>query len=168
MNPPDHTRLVPDEPLPPYTFVPGQMPHPVSDPHGHSYGVEPAVPPPPDPDHWQACKPYLFGLDLFNHQFFWEAHVQWESVWLACGKKGKCADFLKGLIKLAAAGVKHLEGKPAGVKSHAGRAAELFRAVGVADTFLGFAVARLAELAAKLEQEGWPAELVLLVPAPWK
>ena len=37
------------------------------------------------------------------------------------------ADFLKGLIKLAAAGVKLREGNPRGVKRHAARAGELLR-----------------------------------------
>src|SRR4051794_23916492 len=31
-------RLLPDEPLPPYSFVPGRFPHPVRDPAGHSFG----------------------------------------------------------------------------------------------------------------------------------
>ena len=31
---------------------------------------------------------------------------------LACGRKGVVADFMKGLIKLAAAGVKALEARP--------------------------------------------------------
>jgi hypothetical protein len=39
------------------------------------------------------------------------------------------ADYLKGLIKLAAAGVKAREGQPVGVKRHARRAAELFQSV---------------------------------------
>ena len=34
-----------------------------------------------------------------------KSHVAWESLWMACGRKGAVADFLKGLIKLAAAGV---------------------------------------------------------------
>ena len=39
------------------------------------------------------------------------------------------ADFLKGLIKLAAAGVKSLEEKPTGVTRHTDRAMELLSAV---------------------------------------
>ena len=46
---------------------------------------------------------------------------------MAEGRTGKVADILKGLIKLAAAGVKAREGKPAGVRRHARRAEELFR-----------------------------------------
>lgn len=49
---------------------------------------------------------YLYGLDLFNHGYFWESHVWWEALWNEAGRKGELADFLKGLIKLAAGGVK--------------------------------------------------------------
>ena len=121
------TRLVPDEPFPPYAFVPGRLPHPTSDPAGHSFGKEPAEPRKVDPERWHECRPYLYGIDLFNGGYYWESHVAWESLWMACGRKGVVADFLKGLIKLAAAGVKALEGKAEGVRSHAGRAAELWR-----------------------------------------
>jgi hypothetical protein len=71
----------------------------------------------------------LFGIDLFNHGFYWEAHETWEQVWISCGRAGREADFLKGLIKLAAAGVKLREGRPIGVQRHASRARELFQLV---------------------------------------
>jgi hypothetical protein len=90
----------PDEPLSPYAYVPGRFPHPTADPAGHSYGIKPAVPPKPEPERWQQCCPYLYGLDLFNAGFYWESHVAWESLWFACGRKGVVADFLKALIKL--------------------------------------------------------------------
>ena len=32
------TRLVSDEPLPPYSYVTGRFPHPTRDPSGHSFG----------------------------------------------------------------------------------------------------------------------------------
>ena len=113
--------------LPPYTFIPGQAPHPVSDPAGHSFGraAEPVAH--FDSADWQTCHPYLYGIDLFNHGFYWEAHEAWESLWHAAGRTGPIAAFLKGLIKLAAAGVKLREGVPDGAKGHAKRAAALFR-----------------------------------------
>ena len=109
-------RLVPEVPLPPYAFVPGRTPHPISDPHGHSFGLKPTVPPEFNLENWDTSKAYLFAFDLFNAGFYWESHEQWESLWHACGRTGPAADFLKGLIKLAAAGVKHLEGNPVGRK----------------------------------------------------
>jgi hypothetical protein len=163
VKPSGDKRLAPEVPFPPYAFVPGRRPHPTSDPAGHSYGAEPDLPAPIEPAHWEASTPYRYGLDLFNHQFYWESHVQFESLWLAAGRKGLVADFLKGLIKLAAAGVKHLEGKPQGVRSHACRAAELWRGVGL-DVFLGLRLRELIELAERVGRQGWPATPVLLLP----
>src|SRR4051794_13003346 len=111
-------RLVPDEPFPPYAFVPGRSPHPVSDPAGHSFGQRHEPPAAFDPARWADGRAYLRGIDLFNAQYYWESHVEFENVWLACGRRGAAADFLKGLIHLAAAGVKHREGRPRGVQSH--------------------------------------------------
>ncbi|MGD0039334.1 MAG: DUF309 domain-containing protein, partial [Isosphaeraceae bacterium] len=54
------------------------------------------------------------------------AHESWESLWHAHGRRGPTADLLQGLIKLAAAGVKVREGRTAGVRTHASRAARLF------------------------------------------
>jgi hypothetical protein len=148
-------RLVPDERLPAYAFVPGQFPHPVSDPMGHSHGVVPLRQRAIDPSAWQGCRPYLFGLDLFNHGYYWEAHEQWESLWHGCGRKGTTADFLKGLIQLAAAGVKAREGKEQGLHRHARRAAALFLEVDRAldpgqEHFLGLVPRKLAALATAL------------------
>jgi hypothetical protein len=158
-------RLLPDVPLPAYTFVPGRTPHPISDPVGHSFGAASPPPPlPPDPERWRECLVHLHGLDLFNHGFFWESHVEWESLWLACGRKGEAADFLKGLIQLAAAGVKHLEGRLDGVRSHARRAAELFRTTARRrERFLGLRLADLTATAEKVDRFGWPATPPLLV-----
>jgi hypothetical protein len=120
-------RFLPDESLPPYTYVPGHSPHPLSDPRGHSFGIKLPQPEPPDPQNWQSCRAYRYGLDLFNHGYYWEAHETWEGLWHACGRHDRTADFLKGLIKLAAAGVKVREGKTQGVQSHGRRAALLFQ-----------------------------------------
>ena len=70
-----------------------------------------------------------FGFDLFNHGYYWEAHEAWEQCWVAEDRQGELADVLKGLIKLAAAGVKAREGKTEGVRRHARRAEELLRAI---------------------------------------
>lgn len=138
-------RLVPEIPLPPYTYVPGgPFPHP-NQPGGHNYGKPAPVAALLDPARWWECKEYLYGFDLFNGPapsaegkerppgvgelcvgYYWEAHEAWESLWHACGRAGQPADFLKGLIKLAAAGVKVRQGQPEGVRNHARRAAALF------------------------------------------
>jgi predicted metal-dependent hydrolase len=92
------------------------------------HGRQLEYPSAPEPAHWRDSRAYLHGLDLFNHGYYWEAHETWEGLWHACARRGPTADFLRGLIKLAAAGVKVREGTPAGVVSHARRAAAIFRA----------------------------------------
>jgi uncharacterized protein len=162
-------RLLPDEPFPPYSYVPGRFPHPESDPAGHSFGAHRPITLPPGPDDWPTCRPYLRGLDLFNASFFWESHVEFEAVWMACGRRGTTADFFKGLIKLAAAGVKHLDGRPAGVKSHAAGAAKLWREVARSpgadrELFLGLRLPELIAMAEVIHQEGWPGPSPVLLP----
>jgi hypothetical protein len=111
-----------DRPLPPYSYVPGFTPHPVSDPRGHMHGAAHETPQPLDPASWRSSDAYLYAADLFNHGFYWEAHEAWESLWHAAGRRGFVAAWLKALIKLAAAGVKAREGNPTGVARHATRA----------------------------------------------
>lgn len=115
-----------ERPFPPYSYVPGSgNPHPVSDPRGHMYGMVELAAIPLDPANWHSSETYLYAIDLFNHGYFWEAHEAWEALWRAAGRSGIEAVFLKGLIKLAAAGVKQQENNPAGVGRHTRRAIEL-------------------------------------------
>jgi predicted metal-dependent hydrolase len=122
-------RLVPDEPFPPYSYVPNRLPHPVSDPGGHQCGARPERPDAIDPARWRDSRAYLRGVDLFNFGYYWEAHEVWEGLWHAAGRSGTTAELLKGLIKLAAAGVKVREGSRRGVASHGRKAEAHFRRV---------------------------------------
>ncbi len=154
MSPP---RFVPDVPFPPYTFVPGRSPHPIRDPEGHLFGKPPDAPPPLDPAHWGESQAYLRGVDLFNHGYYWEAHEVWEGLWHAAGRAGVTGDFLRGLIKLAAAGVKVRQGQPRGVASHAGGAAVHFRDIarqlgGEETCHLGLRLTDLVAFAERIEQ----------------
>jgi hypothetical protein len=107
--------------LPPYAFVPGgPWPHPTRSPDGHSFGGRRGD---------AGVAPLLEGIALFNAGYYWEAHEAWESHWHALGRRGAEADLVKGLIKLAAAGVKVRERQPHGVVTHATRAAALFERV---------------------------------------
>lgn len=156
--PPSPPRFVPDIAFPPYTFVPGRTPHPVRDPAGHLFGQTPELPPPLDPARWQDSRAYLHGIDLFNHGYYWEAHEEWEGLWRAAGRTGALADLLKGLIKLAAAGVKIRQGQPRGVADHAAGAAELFRDLarqlgGAEAVYLGLRLSDLLAFAEQVEQQ---------------
>jgi len=105
MRPPklpgDIPRLVPDEAVPCLCLLsPAIFPHPVSDPAGHSHGIEPEPVTAPDPERWPACRSYLIGVDLFNHGYYWEAHEVWERLWHACGRSGVAGAFFKGSSNL--------------------------------------------------------------------
>jgi hypothetical protein len=144
-------------PLPPYSYVPGFTPHPVSDPSGHMFGQAPEPPAPPAADEWQASEAYRYGIDLFNHGYYWEAHEAWESLWHAAGRKGTVATWLKALIKLAAAVVKAREGNAAGVLRHARRSLELLEKVlrespESQQTYCGVSVQRVQSLASSLRR----------------
>lgn len=155
-------RFLPNRPLPSYAFVPGQHPHPESDPAGHSYGHQRTVAAPFDATAWQSSQEYLRGLDLFNAGYYWECHVEFESLWVACGRTGLPASFFKGLIALAAAGVKHQEKREPGLKSHARRASAYFREVqAVQPLYAGLNLADLIAMAESIEATGWRAELFL-------
>ncbi len=149
-------RLTPEMPWPPYSYVTGRFPHPTRDPAGHSFGHAPSKPSPIDPARVSDSRDYLWACDLFNYGYYWEAHEAWEGLWHAAGRKGISADFLKGLIKLAAAGVKVREGRPAGVRRHAARASELFASVRgqIAGTqYLGLDIDRLIETTEHLKRD---------------
>ncbi len=120
-------RLAPDRPFPLYAYVPGRTPHPTRDPDGHSYGTEFEIPEPPDPEEWRVCRDYLYGIDLFNHGFYWEAHEAWEELWVACGRRGLTATYLQALINLAATGFKARLGSARGMRANAGTAVRLFK-----------------------------------------
>lgn len=119
--------------FPPYTYVPRRVPHPLSDAHGHRCPGPAANA--GDTANWADLEVYAWAIDLFNHGYYWEAHEAWESIWHLVGRTGEAGDFLKALIKLAAAGVKAHEGNLVGIHRHARRAAEIF--AGLPDGTLG-------------------------------
>jgi predicted metal-dependent hydrolase len=110
------------EELPPYAYVPGLRPRP------SHLQVQPDDPPPAplDPDAWRDSLPYLRGIELFEHGYYWEAHEVWESLWIAAGREGPVAELLRGLILLAAAGVKIRQGRGAGAAKLGARARQCF------------------------------------------
>ena len=89
-------RYLRDRPLPRYAYVPGEHPHPTRDPGGHSYRRE------PEP----LATAFLWGVDLYNHGYLWEAHEAWEGLWRAARRDSAEAAFFKGLIQCAAACLK--------------------------------------------------------------
>jgi hypothetical protein len=164
-------RLLPDRPFPPYAYVPGETPHPRRDLGGHSYGAEFEIPEPPDPAGWRACRDYLYGIDLFNHGFYWEAHEAWEGLWVACGRHGPTATYLQALIGLAAAGLKARSGSARGMRANANKAVCLFRSVAThvgppGTRYMGLDVRALADFASTISKspQNLPAFDLLLWP----
>jgi hypothetical protein len=92
-------RWLPQKRLPPYAYLPGKNPHPVRDPAGHSYHVEPI---PVAADVSLGSGAFLWGLDLFNHGYYWEAHEAWEGLWQVADRNGTLRTLFKGLILLSA------------------------------------------------------------------
>lgn len=93
-------RYLPARPLPAHAFIPGQSPH----------EHRPAEAPPPaqplDPARWRDSSEYLWGIDLYNHGYPWEAHEAWEGLWQVAARHSPERAFLQGLIQCAAAVVK--------------------------------------------------------------
>tara|TARA_B100000609_G_scaffold67678_1_gene53488 strand:- start:3845 stop:4408 length:564 start_codon:yes stop_codon:yes gene_type:complete len=89
--------------FPSYRFVPGIHPHPVNSPDGHSYGLEDEDVEKWNPDDWKYNEDYLYGIDLYNYHFYWEAHEAWEGLWLAAVRRSSEHMFIQGLIKTGAA-----------------------------------------------------------------
>lgn len=99
-----------DRPFPSYRFVPGRSPHPVRDPEGHSYNKTPVHIASFAAAQWQSCDEYLYGIDLFNHSYWWEAHEALEAVWVAVGRQTETGLFIQGLILIAVAHLKMFQG----------------------------------------------------------
>jgi len=136
----------------------------VRDPTGHSYHVEPI---PVAVAASLSSDAFLWGLDLFNHGYYWEAHEAWEGLWQVADRDGPLRMLFKGLILLAAAGVKIRERKNAAAQRHAMRAAALLRQLmKVPDSAfqraLGMSPATLAEYAEVAA--GIPADLQATPP----
>ncbi len=129
------TRYVPDRVLPAYAFLPGRAPHPRRDPAGHSYGVADEVVPYRDAAEWRDNAAYLWGGDLYNLGYPWEAHEAWEGVWLVARDAGdeRQTAFVQGLIQCAAACVKARIDQPRGVAALAERGLGRLREVAAAE-----------------------------------
>jgi hypothetical protein len=138
-------RYQPLSAFPSYIFVPGRNPHPKKE-GGHMEGLgEPMASRIDDPSKNELLR---FALDLYNFGYFWESHVYFEALWNAHQRSGSVADFLKGLIKLGAAGVKNQISQEKLAIEHIQRAKELFSSVRMdeGDHFLGFDLKQLVEM----------------------
>ncbi len=136
-SPPDPSwRRYSEGPLPPYRFVAGLNPHPRRDPKGHSYGTFEIRPPSVAPERWRENAVYLHGIDLYNFAYWWECHEALEGLWHLTGHEGTEAQFLQGIIQVAAANLKRHVGSKDGARRLGGEAVRRLASVGRPD-FMG-------------------------------
>jgi len=102
-------RLLPEVALPAQAYLPGSGSRPRLDG--------------PDPWNW--------GIDLFNHGYYWEAHEVWEALWVAAGKSTPEGLAVRGLIQAAAACLKSQQGNRRGVNILSARAIATLKASGL-------------------------------------
>jgi hypothetical protein len=115
-------RYLPERPLPARAFIPGQSPR----------TDRPVAPPPAAPldaTRWHDSTEYLWGVDLYNHGYPWEAHEAWEGLWQMAARHSPERAFLQGLIQCAAAVVKAKSGAHAGHAKLGASGIEMLRKV---------------------------------------
>ncbi|MFN0006417.1 MAG: DUF309 domain-containing protein [Planctomycetota bacterium] len=103
------------KPFPSYAYLPGRDPHPTRDARGHSFGGEKKRHPYLPAESWRENEEYLFGVDLYNHGYLWEAHEAWENLWHPAKHDAQQAGFLQGLIQCTAASLKIPMEQPRGL-----------------------------------------------------
>lgn len=106
-------RYAPHRPLPEAAYIPGRDPRPATT-------DEPAAPA-RLPHEFMLSDHYLWGIDLYNGGFAWEAHESWEAQWQQT-ETGPHKQLLQGLIQCAAAAVKVEQHNAAGLRSVSERA----------------------------------------------
>ena len=102
-------RRAPDLRLPGHAHVPGSGSSPDMAPLEAAKAVAPRVTLGED---WQDNAAYLYGHDLLEAGFFWEAHEVWEAVWLNCPPNSPEKVLLQLLIQQANARLKLVMDRP--------------------------------------------------------
>ena len=134
-------RYCPQLPLPAYRYIPGQM---QKDEHRRDIPKVKTIN--ISPKKWFENEAYVYGIDLFNHGFFYEAHEVWEALWMKVDRETVQGKFLKALIQLAASRLKTLMGEAKPPERLSLKARELFQIVlnsGKCDlegSYMGFSI----------------------------
>jgi uncharacterized protein len=95
---------------------------------------------------WRENAAYLYGIDLFNYQYYWEAHEAWEELWRLEDKRSDCALLLRGLIQIAAQCIKRRENNARGVEKLRDKAWANLAAVGAKTPYMGLDLGALCRL----------------------
>lgn len=59
---------------------------------------------------------FLYGVDLFNHHYFWEAHEVWEEIWHLEESEG-LRNLLQGMIQLTGGFLKIIQNNEKGTRT---------------------------------------------------
>jgi hypothetical protein len=111
-------------------------------------------------DSWGENEDFLFGVDLFNAGYFWEAHVFWERLWALQETEPRVRRVLQSIIQAAAACLKARQGRIAGARKLLDRA----RLESLEGRELGIDVSALARDARRfVEGNEEPPHLVLSI-----
>jgi len=116
-------RYRPDDALPPYRYVQGGAhPNPVTGDGGHFKGRVFAPPDPLTELAWMINPLWLYGVDLFNARYFWEAHEVWEPLWRNLDKSDPPGMYIQALMQIAGGVLKAHAGELDGVLAFWGQA----------------------------------------------
>jgi hypothetical protein len=126
---------VPTGVFPPSAYVPGRNLRPPR------AAVSPALTA-VDERSWTVDTEYLWGVDLYNHGYFWEAHEAWEGLWRMPQRAARQRAFLQALIQLAAACLKRALGDAAACDRLATRGLARLESIATDDhgRYMGLAV----------------------------
>ena len=116
-----------DRKLPGYRHLPFQNAHPFLDKGGHSYGEKLTPAEGFNAENWLKSEEYLYCIDLFNNGFWWEAHERLKYTSMAAGQDSETNHFIRGLIQIAAALLKHFMGEEGGAQTLAKMGIETLR-----------------------------------------
>lgn len=149
--------------FPSYRHLPGRTPHPRLHPQGHQFGKPETPPEPFDAANWRDSRHYLYGVDLYNFSYFWEAHEAWEALWKTTQRNDLPGLFLQGLIQVSAALLKRQQALGRGMRNLASRGLSKLRAVSeVQAVYCGVNLTdylqRMDEIFAESDLEHWRAD----------
>lgn len=103
--------------LPTVAYVPGKTLRPTEEPL-EKEGVQPQPLSNKEPFENEF---FLYGIDLFNHHFFWEAHEAWETIW-HLEDDPILRNLIQGLIQVSGGYVKIFQKNDTGARTLWGKA----------------------------------------------
>jgi predicted metal-dependent hydrolase len=73
------------------------------------------------PEDWRDLEEWLWAVDLFNEEYWWESHEALEALWHAAGRTAAPARFVQSLVHLSAACLNRRRGHIEAARRQAGR-----------------------------------------------